>query len=606
MTQTNDIGHPKRRQYAHRLAALRRQLARRHLDGFIVPRSDEHQGEYVPPSAKRLGWLTGFSGSAGVAVVLTDRAALFVDGRYTLQAQAQVDLSLFTLQHLIDQPPQQWLAEVLTAGARLGYDPWLHTPNEVDRLHQACDRAGAALTACPDNPLDAVWTDRPAPPLAPVVPHPLDFAGKSAADKVKDVAAQLVSDKLDAAVLTAPDSIAWLLNLRGGDVEFTPLPLSFGLIHADATVDLFIDPRKLSPDLSCHLGGAVRVAPPEHFGPALDRLGGKRVSLDPAAAPAWALDRLSAAQARVERSTDPCAVLKACKNAVELDGTRAAHRRDGAALVRFLAWLESAAANGDLTELAAADRLEVFRRAGDHYRGPSFPTIPGAGPNGAVVHYRATEATNRRLEPGHLFLVDSGGQYLDGTTDVTRTLAVRGAGRLPGDEERRTFTLVLKGHIALAACRFPRGTTGSQLDALARRSLWGEGLDYDHGTGHGVGSYLSVHEGPQRISKLPNAQPLLPGMIVSDEPGYYKAGHYGIRIENLLAVRPWDCSGERLMLEFEVLTLAPIDLCLVDRGLLGGAEAEWLNAYHARVRETLTPLLDPPTADWLAEATRPI
>jgi Xaa-Pro aminopeptidase len=584
------------------LHLLRRELARHKLDAFIVPRADEHQGEYVPPSAQRLAWLTGFTGSAGAAVVMNERAAIFVDGRYTLQVKSEVDSSLFETRHLIEQPPHRFLAETLQSGHRLGFDPWLHTPEGIDQLRQACDSAGAKLVAVKKNPLDAAWKDRPAPPITPVVPHPDAFAGRTAADKRAAIAAELSARKSDAAFLSSPESIAWLLNIRGNDVAFTPLPLSFALIHKDASVDLFIDPRKLSDSTRAHLGAGVRLHEPGALAAELKGLAGRQVRLDPAGAPFWALDRLAKAGARIERAPDPCLLPRACKNEVELEGTRNAHLRDGVALTRFLAWLAGAAPEGGVTELSAADRLEQFRRAGNLYQGPSFPTIAGAGPNGAIVHYRSTPETNRALEPGQIFLIDSGGQYLDGTTDVTRTVAVGDAGA----EERRRFTLVLKGHIALARARFPAGTGGSQLDSLARQPLWSEGLDYDHGTGHGVGSYLSVHEGPQRIAKNNNSQPLLPGMMLSDEPGYYKTGAYGIRIENLVAVREEDKIGERPTLGFEVLTLAPIDLALVERDLLDATELGWLNAYHARVRDSLTPLLDPPTAAWLAEATRAI
>ena len=582
------------------LKTLREELKRRDLDGFVVPRGDEHQGEYVPPSAERLRWLTGFSGSAGVAVILADRAALFVDGRYTLQAKTEVDGKAWTLLHLVDQPPAQWLGETLAAGQRLGYDPWLHTPNGVELLRQACEKTGAGLVACPDNPLDAVWHDRPPPPLAPLEPHGLTYAGKPSTQKRAELGSDLKAAGCDAVVLSAPDSIAWLLNLRGGDVQYSPLPLSFALAWQDGGVDLFVDRRKMTAEAASHLGEDIRVRQPDQFGPALDALSGNRIRLDPATAPAWALDRLTAAKAAVDRGPDPCALPKACKNEVELDGARRAHRRDGVALVRFLAWLAAHAASGKLGEIGAADQLERFRQDGELYRGPSFPTISGAGPNGAIVHYRASPASDRKLRRGQLYLVDSGGQYLDGTTDVTRTLAI-GDGDFT--RERRHFTLVLKGHIAIAALRFPQGTTGSQMDILARRPLWAEDLDYDHGTGHGVGSYLGVHEGPQRISKLPSAQALKPGMIISDEPGYYLAGAYGIRIENLIAVRK---TGPSRMLDFEVLTLAPIDLALVDRDLLDRTELSWLNAYHARVREELTPFLDPAEAAWLTQATREI
>jgi Xaa-Pro aminopeptidase len=586
------------------LTRLRAELKRRGLDGFVVPRSDEHQGEYVPPSAQRLAWLTGFTGSAGAAVALAERAAFFTDGRYTLQAAAEVDGKAFALLHITEAPPTEWIAANLPAGARLGYDPWLHTPDGVAQLRAACDKAGGTLVACTDNPLDAVWSDRPAPPTAPVEPYPDAFAGKSAATKRHEVAQALAKDKIDAAILTAPDSIAWLLNLRGGDVPFTPLPLSFAILHRDGAVEWFVDERKRTPGLAAHLGNEVAIAAAAGFGPALDALKGKRVRLDTGTAPAWVLDRLNAAEAQIARGADPCQLPKACKNPVELEGTRQAHRRDGVALAGFLAWLARTAPAGGLTEIAAADKLEEFRAKGAHYRGPSFPTIAGAGPNGAIVHYRATPESERRIEAGQLFLLDSGGQYLDGTTDVTRTIAIGSVGA----EERRRFTLVLKGHIALAAARFPQGTTGSQLDALARHALWNDGLDYDHGTGHGVGSYLGVHEGPQRISKVPNTQALLPGMIVSDEPGYYKAGAYGIRIENLVAVRRDETmpGAEKPMLSFETLTLAPIDLALVDRDILGAEERGWLNAYHARVRAEIGPLVDADTARWLAEATKAI
>src|SRR6267154_3493832 len=591
-----------------RLARLREELAARGLDGFIVPRADEHQGEYVPPRGQRLAWLTGFTGSAGLAIVLRDRAALFVDGRYTLQAAAQVDAGLFEIRHLIEEPPARWIGTALKAGTVLAYDPWLHTPHEVERFRAAAEKAGGVLRAVSDNPLDRVWPRRPAAPIAPVVPHAERFAGESAQSKRARLGRGLAEEGAAAVVLTMPESIAWLLNIRGGDVPHTPLPLSFAILRQDGNVTLFIDRRKLAPGLDRHLGNAVTIEPPERLGPTLDELAasGDRVQVDPGTAASWVFDRLEHAGGHIHRAADPCLLPKACKNPVELDGTRAAHRRDGAAVTRFLAWLAREAPKGELAEIAASDRLESFRRAGDHFRDLSFPTISGAGPNGAIVHYRAMPETERRLEPGNLYLLDSGAQYLDGTTDITRTIAIGE----PSDEMRDRFTRVLKGHIALALARFPKGTTGSQLDAFARRSLWEEGLDYDHGTGHGVGSYLGVHEGPQRISKAVNTQPLLPGMIVSNEPGYYKTGAYGIRIENLVVVQPWngaaDDGRERDMLCFETLTLAPIDRNLVARDLLDAEEIAWLDAYHARVRETLTPLVDQDTARWLAEATQPL
>jgi Xaa-Pro aminopeptidase len=589
---------------AERLARLRAELKRRRVHGFLVPRADEHQGEYVPSRAQRLAWLTGFTGSAGLAVVLPQAAAVFVDGRYTLQAQAEVDETLYVRRHLTEEPASEWVAATLRKGEVLAYDPRLHTVGEVERFRAAAAKAGGSLKPVDDNPLDAVWDDQPPPPLAPVMPHELRFAGESAEAKRRSLAEKLAAERVDAAVLTAPDSIAWLLNIRGGDVPHTPLPLAFALLNSDASVDLFIDRRKLAPGLREHLGNRVRLAEPDGFGAALDRLGQakRRVQADPASAASWVFDRLAAAGAQIHRAPDPAQLPKASKNAAELDGTRLAHRRDGAALTRFLAWLAQRAPKGELGEIEAAERLEAFRAQGDNFRDLSFPTISGAGPNGAIVHYRASRESERRLEGGTLYLVDSGAQYLDGTTDVTRTVAIGE----PSAEMRDRFTRVLKGHIALATCRFPRGTTGSQLDALARRALWEIGLDYDHGTGHGVGSYLAVHEGPQRISKLPNTQALLPGMIVSNEPGYYKAGAYGIRIENLVVVTPLGRQGEREMLGFETITLAPIDRALVELELLDAGEIAWLDAYHARVRDELSPLLDADTARWLAEATRPL
>jgi len=590
--------------HAERLSALRAELKRRGVDGFIVPRADEHQGEYVAARAQRLSWLTGFAGSAGMAVVLPGKAAIFVDGRYTLQVRDQVDVTLFEPRHVTEEPPGDWLVAQLQRGQRVGYDPWLLTQGQVERFAAACTRTGGELVALDGNPIDAVWPGQPAPPIAPVHPHAVEYAGRASADKRQEIAQLLVAEGNDAVVLTDPSSIAWLLNIRGGDVPHTPLPLGFAIVDKDGTARLYIDPRKLLRETRAHLGNAVTVAPPDAFVAGLDALAGKRVLIDQATAGAAIPERLARAGASVVRGEDPCALPRARKNAVELDGTRAAHRRDGAALCRFMAWLNGALAEGQVDELTAADRLAALRAEGARFRDLSFDTISGAGPNGAIVHYRSTPATNRRLEPGTLYLLDSGGQYLDGTTDVTRTLAIGG----PSAEMRDRFTRVLKGHIAIATARFPKGTTGSQLDPLARHALWQAGLDYDHGTGHGVGSYLAVHEGPHRISKVPNAVPLAPGMIVSNEPGYYKTGAYGIRIENLVTVielaRP--PGAERDLLGFETLTLCPIDRALVDTSLLAPAEIAWLDAYHARVREVIAPLVDGPTRAWLEGATRPL
>jgi len=599
-----DDGRPVSREgTAERLSRLRTELARRGVDGFLVPRTDEYQGEYVPASAQRLAWLTGFTGSAGLAVVLKEKAAIFVDGRYTLQAAAEVDGQLFEHRHISEQPAGPWIEANLKPGESLGYDPRLHTLGEVARYRTAADKAGGKLAPLDSNAVDAVWTDRPAPPTAPVVPHDIRFAGEGAAAKRARIAVSLAEQDADAVVLTAPDSIAWLLNIRGGDVPHTPLPLSFAVLHRDESVDLFVDRRKLTPELPAHLGDTVRIAGPDGFGAFLENLAAekKRVLADPALSAAWVFDRLGDTAIR---APDPCQLPKACKNAVELEGTREAHRRDGAALTSFLAWLAREARSAKLREIDVSDRLEEFRRHGANFRDLSFPTISGAGPNGAIVHYHASKATERVLEPGSFYLVDSGAQYLDGTTDVTRTVAIG----QPSAEMRDRFTRVLKGHIALATCVFPKGTSGSQLDALARAALWQAGLDYDHGTGHGVGSYLGVHEGPQRISKLPNSQSLLPGMIVSNEPGYYKAGAYGIRIENLVVVEKRNGLGEagRDSYGFETITLAPIDREAIDPSLLGPQEIAWLDDYHARVRETLTPLVDAATASWLAQVTRPL
>ena len=589
-----------------RVAALRAELAKRDLDGFVVPLADEHNNEFLPKRARRLAWLTGFTGSAGLAVVLEDSAAIFVDGRYTLQVREEVDEELFTPRHLVDKPPTDWIVEHLGAGRRLGYDPWLHAEDQVKRLRAACEKAGATLVAVGDNPLDAVWLEQPPPPIAAVTPYDIAFSGEASHDKRLRMAETLKKDGADACVITAPDSLAWLLNIRGRDVPCTPLPLGFAILHADASVDLFLDPRKVTAGLDAHLGNAVRRHPPEALAGALGDLGeAKRtVRLDPTTTAAWIFQRLADSGATIRRNSDPCALPKACKNDVELDGIRAAHLRDGAALTRFLAWLAETAPGGDLDELTAATKLAAFRAANERIQTLSFQTIAGSGPNGAVVHYRVSEKTNRRLQAGELFLVDSGAQYLDGTTDVTRTVAI---GR-PSAEMRDRFTRVLKGHIALATALFPEGTTGSQLDTLARAPLWQAGLDFDHGTGHGVGHYLGVHEGPQRISKTPSAIPLKPGMIVSNEPGYYKAGAYGIRIENLVAVIAVDgpAGAERTLLGFETLTRAPLDRHLVAPELMSADEIAWLDAYHAWVRAELSPLVDSDTAAWLDAATQPL
>ena len=590
---------------AARLKALRSRLAALGSDGFVIPLTDEHASEYVAAYAQRLAWLTGFTGSAGTAVVLADHAALFIDGRYTLQAEAQVDGAVFERHNIADTSVLDWLADHAEAGLRIGYDPRLHSPDWVERATAALEPAGARLEAVAANPIDDVWTDRPARPRAPVAAHPENFAGKSSKEKRHEIAKAIAAKKADAAAITMLDSIAWLFNIRGGDVRHTPVTLAYAILEADGSATLFIDEDKLGEDVPAQLGDEVRLAPYDDFYAALESRGqkGQAVLADPASANAAVFARLEAGGARIVRAADPCALPKARKTAAEIAGARAAHLRDGAALTEFLCWLDRTAPDGGLDELSAAERLEDFRRHNPEFCGPSFDTISGAGPNGAIVHYRVSRESSRPLAAGTLYLVDSGGQYPDGTTDVTRTVPV---GEV-GEEERRRFTDVLKGHIALAVLRFPKGTTGAQIDAIARRPLWEAGVDYDHGTGHGVGAYLGVHEGPQRIAKLPNAIALEPGMICSNEPGYYKTGGYGIRIENLVLVtNASEADDEREMLGFETLTLAPIDRRLILPERLTPAERGWVDAYHARVREALAPLVTPETRDWLERMTAPL
>ncbi|HQS71225.1 MAG: X-Pro aminopeptidase [Novosphingobium sp. 28-62-57] len=593
-----------------RLDALRKQLAADGLDGFVIPISDEHMSEYVGAYAQRLEWLTGFGGSAGTAVVLADKAAIFVDGRYTLQVRDQVDGRLWSYESVPQTSVAAWLGEHAPQGARIGYDAWLHAKGWADGVAQALSARAASLVPVATNPVDAVWDDQPAPSLAPAVPHADEHAGKSAHEKRAEVAEWLGARGLDAAVISALDSVAWLLNIRGADVDRTPVALSFVLAHADGTADLFIAPEKVTPELAAHLGNAVRVQPREAFVPALQALQGRKVAVDPERAVAAIFHALEGAGAQVVAVTDPVVLPKAIKNPVEQAGHRAAQARDGAAIARFLRWIAVEAPQGAVTELSAADRLQAFRADTSLLRDLSFDTISGSGPNGAVVHYRVSEETSRTLEPNSVYLVDSGGQYLDGTTDITRTVWI--GPDAPPLEVKDRFTRVLKGHIALARAVFPKGTAGSQLDSFARQFLWAAGLDYAHGTGHGVGSFLSVHEGPQRIAKAAGGQAgtgqeLLPGMILSNEPGYYKAGAYGIRIENLVLVERREMAGaEGEFFGFETLTFAPIARDLVDVALLSAEELDWLNAYHARVRAVLAPQLDGDDLAWLEAACAPL
>lgn len=598
-----------------RLTALRKELAARNLDGFVVPISDEHMSEYVGAYAQRLEWLTGFGGSAGTAVVLADPingkgAAIFVDGRYTLQVRDQVDGAHWEYQSVPETSPARWLGENAPEGAQIGYDAWLHSRPWAKAVEAALARRSAALVAVEGNPVDAVWHDRPAPSAAPAEIHPDRYSGQPGAEKRAAIAEWLKAEQLDAAVIAALDSIAWLLNIRGSDVERTPVALSYVIAHADGTADMFIAPEKVTPELVAHLGNAVRVRAREEFVPVLATLRGRRVAADPANCVAGIFAALDGAGAEIVEATDPCILPKAVKNPVEIAGQRAAHIRDGAAVAKFLHWLSAEGPKGSVTEISAAEKLHEFRRQSGDLRDLSFDTISGSGPNGAIVHYRVSEETNRALEPDSVYLVDSGGQYLDGTTDITRTVWI-GPGDPPHEVKDR-FTRVLKGHIALAGQSFPKGTTGSQLDTLARQFLWRAGVDYQHGTGHGVGSYLSVHEGPQRIAKPPrggagNEQELLPGMILSNEPGYYKTGAYGIRIENLVLVEERAIPGmEGGWLGFETITLAPIDRRLIAVELIGEDERAWWDSYCARVREALAPQLDGAALGWLEEQCAPL
>lgn len=582
------------------LPALRQELARQGLDGFIVPRADEHLGEYVPAAAERLTWLTGFTGSAGLAAVLDGSAAVFTDGRYVLQLAEQTDPTLWQRLHITEEPPPTWLARHAPKNGRIGYDPRLISEQGLTRFTDA----GLAMVAVDHNPIDAIWTDRPAPPSAPAVPHALAYAGRTSEDKRVDVAKVLQAAKQDAAVLTDPASIAWLLNIRGGDVPFTPLALAFALVHADGATDLFIAPEKLPAETRAWLGNAVSVLDRDALGPALTKLANKRVRVDASGSPVWFAQQLLKAGAVVSSASDPCLLPKACKNPTEQQGARAAHLRDAAAVCRFLHWLSVVAPTGQETESSAAEALLAFRGQIEGFRGESFPAISGAGEHGAIIHYRVTEGSNRPIKPNEVYLIDSGAQYMDGTTDITRTVWT-GPGD-PPDEVRDRVTRVMQGHIAIATSVFPKGVGGAHLDAIARRALWQAGLDFDHGTGHGVGSYLSVHEGPVSISRLARPVPIDAGMILSNEPGFYLPNHYGIRLENLLLVRAADLpAASKPFLCFDTLTLAPFDRRLLQPALMTAQEREWLDGYHARVLGTVGPLLGEVERAWLAAACAP-
>jgi Xaa-Pro aminopeptidase len=587
--------------FRERLTKLREELTRLGLCGFIIPRADEHLGEFVPASAERLAWLTGFTGSAGLAAVLLNSAAAFTDGRYMLQLAAQIDTTLWQCRHMAEEPPPRWLAVNAPTGGKIGYDPFLMSEEGLTRYTDT----GLCMVPTDRNPIDCVWTDRPPSPRAPVVPHRLEHAGRSAEEKREEIAGLLRASNQDAAVISDPASIAWLLNIRGGDVPYTPLGLSFAVMHAKGGTELFMEPDKVPAAIRDWLGNTVSVAGREALAVALASLSGKRVRVDPAGTAVWFAHTLREVGAVVVADTDPCLLPRACKNAMEQRGARNAHRRDAVAVCRFLHFLSDHAPRGIETEMTAAARLLAFRAQVADFHDESFPAISCAGEHGAIIHYRVTNASDRLISPNEAYLIDSGAQYLDGTTDITRTVWT-GPDK-PPQALRELVTRVMKGHIAIATLVFPYGTGGGQLDAFARRALWQVGLDYDHGTGHGVGSYLSVHEGPVSISRLARAVPIEAGMIISNEPGYYLPGAYGIRMENLLLAQGMELpSASKQFLRFETLTLAPFDHRLIDATLLDEVELAWLNAYHARVLREIGPHLDEEARDWLDAACREI
>lgn len=592
-----------------RVALLRQWLAENGLDGFMVPRADEHQGEYVADRSARLKWLTGFSGSAGVAIILRDRAFVFVDGRYTLQVRGEVDLSIFTIESLIDNPPASWIKDNLGKGARLGFDPWLHTIGEVKLLRASAEQSGATLVPLDKNPIDLIWKDQPEPPRAPVELHPIAFAGELAKDKLARLAGAIEKDGATHAVLTDPSSIAWAFNIRGGDVAHTPLALGFAILAADGKHQLFMDPRKFSRQVAAYLTQLADLHDPGEFEAAVAGLAddGAKIALDPVLAAEKLKMLVESNGGKVISAADPARIPRATKNQAEIAGSRAAHRRDGAAVAKLLCWLDRQKPD-TLDEIDVVTKLEEVRRqTGEETQMPlrdvSFDTISGAGPNGAIMHYRVSRATSRKLRSGELFLLDSGGQYQDGTTDITRTVPIGE----PTQEMRERFTLVLKGMIGISTLRFPAGTRGSEIDAVARMALWKHGCDFAHGTGHGVGSYLAVHEGPQRIART-GTEKLLAGMMLSNEPGYYKEGSYGIRIENLILVTSAEQieGGDIAMHGFETLTLAPIDKRLIRSDMLTRDELHWLDQYHARVLAEIGPMVDGETLAWLEKATAPL
>lgn len=597
---TSDIGFARRN-----LPKLRGVLSRHDLDGYLVPHDDEYQNEYLPAYAERLMWVSGFSGSAGFAVILPEKAGIFSDGRYTLQLRDQVDGEFFSFHQTSEDSPAEWLARN-GVGLRVGYDPATFTESSLRPFQKIADAADITLAPTTENLIDLAWSDQADKPKTPITPHPVSLAGKPSSEKRASIAEQMRDQGVDAALIATPSSLAWLFNIRGNDVHASPLPLGRAILYADGRANLFVDLEKITPDVTDHLGPEVTVCPEETVAETLKKLGAQKkgVSVDPNTTPVSFIDILQTSGATLVRLPDPCALPRATKTDAELNGTRTAHHRDGVAVTRFLHWLDQTAPSGGVTEIAAAKKLEAFRAETGAMKDVSFDTISGAGAHGAVVHYRVTTKTDAEILENSLFLIDSGAQYVDGTTDITRTIAIG----TPTQEMRNRYTLVLKGHIAIATARFPTGTSGHQLDAFARRPLWDAGLDYDHGTGHGVGSYLGVHEGPQNISKKLIPQALMPGMICSNEPGYYKTGEFGIRIENLVIVSPPAPipGGERSMLGFETITLAPLDRRLIDSSLLTEDERRWIDAYHERVRRELSAELDDDTRKWLENQTAPL
>ncbi|MGV6801428.1 MAG: M24 family metallopeptidase [bacterium] len=588
---------------AKHLPLLRAQLQLQGLDGLLVPHDDEYLNEYLPAAAERLMWASGFSGSAGASIILQDKAHIFTDGRYTIQVRDQVDADYFEFHDYDAASLANWLATNVQKGMTIGYDPMLHSKAALTGLQEVAQKVGCSLKAVSPNPIDVAWKDRPAPSSAQIVPHAEQFAGRSSQEKRQLIASELVKENADAVVLTAPHSLAWLFNIRGGDVHATPIALGRAIFFKDGTAKLFVSRAKVTEELRDHLGSDVEIFSEALVADHLQELGKKQqnVMLDPAISPVWFYTTLVEAGAHIIERPDPCALPRARKNDTEIEGARNAHIRDGEAITNFLHWLATQAQDGSQTEISAAQKLEDFRSKSNLLKDISFDTISGAGSHGAICHYRVTSETNKTIEPGTLYLVDSGGQYPDGTTDITRTLAIGE----PSEEMRNRYTLVLKGHIALATAKFPKGTTGHQLDILARRPLYEAGLDYDHGTGHGVGSYLGVHEGPQNISKKAIHQPLEPGMICSNEPGYYKEGEFGIRIENLIIVNKPEpiTGGEREMLSFETITMAPLARELIDTDMLTEQELAWVNDYHRKVREKLQPQLSGEALEYLLSQT---